>query len=34
MSSLQGRTAMVTGAGQAIGRAWAMALAAAAARLG
>jgi 3-oxoacyl-[acyl-carrier protein] reductase len=34
MSSLQGKTAMVTGAGQGIGRAWAMALAAAGARLG
>ena len=34
MSSLQGKTAMVTGAGQGIGRAGAMALAAAGARLG
>ena len=34
MSSLQGKTAIVTGAGQGIGRAWAMALVAAGARVG
>jgi len=34
MSSLQGKTAIVTGAGQGIGRACAMALAAAGARVG
>ena len=34
MSSLQGKTAIVTGAGQGIGHACAMALAAAGARVG